>query len=231
MHIFLTAFLILSLTFLVKADTVSAVPSISKIDGMVSLPITGLKAVETNGRIVFMSDSGRFVIDGTLYDAWGKTPLTTLDQIREASNTLDLTRLGLNLDDLRPLTLGKGKKKVVIFVDPRCPHCHSVLNQAALLTNQYTFEILAIPVLGPDSERQVRQLGCAENKKAALNALLSGRISTIAQQDNCDLEPIQRTLVTAQILGIQGVPFIIAHDGRISRGRPADLKIWLEARK
>ncbi len=231
MHIFLTAFLSLSLSFLVKANTMSANPSIGKIDGMASLPITGLKAVETNGRIVFMSDSGRFVIDGTLYDVWGKTPLTALEQIREASNTLDLTRLGLNLDELRPLTLGKGKKKVVIFVDPRCPHCHSLLDSAALLTNQYRFSILAVPVLGPDSERQVRQLGCAENKKAALTALLSGRISSLTQKENCNLEPIQRTLVTAQILGIQGVPFVIAHDGRISRGRPADLKAWLEASK
>ncbi len=39
---------------------------------------------------------------------------------------------------------------------------------------------------------------------------------------------MQRTLVTAQILGIQGVPFIVANDGRISRGRPYDLSAWLE---
>ncbi|MCA2453739.1 DsbC family protein, partial [Vibrio alginolyticus] len=50
------------------------------------------------------------------------------------------------------------------------------------------------------------------------------------QDDACNLEPMQRTLVTAQILGIQGVPFIVANDGRISRGRPYDLSAWLEGR-
>lgn len=63
-----------------------------------------------------------------------------------------------------------------------------------------------MPVLGPDSERQVRQLGCARDKKAATDALLNGRIGNLEQDDACNLEPMQRTLVTAQILGIQGVP-------------------------
>ncbi|WP_052238978.1 TraA family conjugative transfer protein [Escherichia coli] len=149
---------------------------------------------------------------------------------RQAGNTLDLSRLGLKMDDLNPLTLGEGKKKVVVFVDPRCPHCHELLKQALPLTKEYTFQILPVPVLGPDSERQVRQLGCARDKKAAADALLNGRIGNLEQDDACNLEPMQRTLVTAQILGIQGVPFIVANDGRISRGRPYDLSAWLEGR-
>ncbi|TFT44863.1 DsbC family protein, partial [Proteus mirabilis] len=68
------------------------------------------------------------------------------------------------------------------------------------------------------------------DKKAATDALLNGRISNLEQDDTCNLEPMQRTLVTAQILGIQGVPFIVANDGRISRGRPYDLSAWLEGR-
>ncbi len=222
--------LALALSPLVQAEPVSEVSPVGKIDGMVSLPVTGMKAVESNGRIVFMSDSGRFVIDGTLYDAWSKKPLTSLEEIREAGNTLDLGRLGLKMDDLNPLTLGEGKKKVVVFVDPRCPHCHELLKQALPLTKEYTFQILPVPVLGPDSERQVRQLGCARDKKAATDALLNGRIGNLEQDDACNLEPMQRTLVTAQILGIQGVPFIVANDGRISRGRPYDLSAWLEGR-
>lgn len=222
--------LALALSPLANAEPATEATAIGKIDGMVSLPVTGMKAVESNGRIVFMSDSGRFVIDGTLYDAWSKKALTSLDEIRVAGNTLDLSRLGLNMDDLNPLILGEGDKKVVVFVDPRCPHCHELLKQALPLTKEYTFQLLPVPVLGPDSERQVRQLGCAEDRQAALDALVSGRADGLAQSESCDLEPMQRTLVTAQILGIQGVPFIVANDGRISRGRPYDLGAWLEGR-
>jgi hypothetical protein len=162
--------LALALSPLVQAEPVSEVSPVGKIDGMVSLPVTGMKAVESNGRIVFMSDSGRFVIDGTLYDAWSKKPLTSLEEIREAGNTLDLSRLGLKMDDLNPLTLGEGKKKVVVFVDPRCPHCHELLKQA--LSNRKAalpwfgfsiglcFRKLRIKVQ-PDPSQRIRNLSCS----------------------------------------------------------------------
>ena len=70
--------LALALSPLVQAEPVSEVSPVGKIDGMVSLPVTGMKAVESNGRIVFMSDSGRFVIDGTLMMPGPKSRLPAL---------------------------------------------------------------------------------------------------------------------------------------------------------
>ena len=43
--------LALALSPLVQAEPVSEVSPVGKIDGMVSLPVTGMKAVESNGRI------------------------------------------------------------------------------------------------------------------------------------------------------------------------------------
>ena len=37
----------------------------------------------------------------------------------------------------------------------------------------------------------------------------------------------QRTLITAQMFGVRGTPFVIAPDGRIHQGRPDDLIGWL----
>lgn len=54
--------LALALSPLVQAESVSEVSPVGKIDGMVSLQVTGMKAVESNGRIVFMSDSGRLLL-------------------------------------------------------------------------------------------------------------------------------------------------------------------------
>ncbi|MDM3770111.1 DsbC family protein, partial [Proteus mirabilis] len=48
--------LALALSPLVQAEPVSEVSPVGKFDGMVSLPVTCMKAVESNGRIVFMSD-------------------------------------------------------------------------------------------------------------------------------------------------------------------------------
>lgn len=64
---------------LIQAEPMSEVSFIGKIDGMISLSVTGMKAVESNGRIVFMLDRGRFVIDGTFYDAGSKNLLTIIE--------------------------------------------------------------------------------------------------------------------------------------------------------
>ena len=47
---------------------------------------------------------------------------------------------------------------------------------------------------------------------------------------DCGQAPAQRALITAQILGIQGTPFLIAPDGRMRQGRPDTLGDWLDGR-
>ena len=49
-----------------------------------------------------------------------------------------------------------------------------------------------------------------------------------APADACGQAQAQRALVTAQLLGIAGVPYLIAPDGRLQQGVPADLESWLE---
>ena len=44
----------------------------------------------------------------------------------------------------------------------------------------------------------------------------------------CDREPVQRAIVTAKLFGIDGVPFLIAPDGRTFKGAPDSLADWLE---
>ena len=43
----------------------------------------------------------------------------------------------------------------------------------------------------------------------------------------CGQQTAQRTLITAQMFGVRGTPFVIAPDGRIHQGRPDDLIDWL----
>ena len=47
-------------------------------------------------------------------------------------------------------------------------------------------------------------------------------------EGTCGQASAQRALVTAQLLGIAGVPYLIAPDGRLQQGVPADLEAWLE---
>lgn len=201
------------------------------IQAMENMPIRGLKAVQANGRLMFMSDTGRFVFVGDVYDTWSFKKLTSMEEIRDAANRVNLANFNLNIkDELKPYVIGSGKKEVVVFVDPLCPHCHSLLKDLENPPKDYSFLVVTIPALGKDSGAKVRQLGCAADREKAKSALITGDYSGLQQTQDCDLMPLQKALVTAQILGVQGVPFLVAPDGRVNRGRPQNLVEFLEGK-
>ena len=223
------------------ADTNPSSPSVSdtsdllsnaNIEGLKALPIHGLNMVKAGGKTFFMSDNGRFVITGTLLDVWNRVAVTELDQVDQIANRIDLSKMKLKIDDLGPATIGTGKAQVVVFVDPRCPYCGKVQKQMDALKGQYTFKLVAIPVLGPESQSLVVKIGCllqTPAKDKARDALMHQAYDTLPSEidSKCDREPVQRAMVTAKLFGIDGVPFLIAPDGRTFKGAPDSLSDWL----
>jgi len=201
------------------------------IRGMQRLPVTGVQMVDAGERVLFVSDNGRYVFTGPAWDLWHGTKLTTLEEGARLAARVDLKRLGLDPASLGAIDLGSGKEDVVAFVDPRCPHCRSLLEKLPDLTELYRFRLVPLPVLGPDSETAVVRLDCLaeSDPDAARKALLAGDVAVLPEATGtCGQAPAQRALVTARLLGIRGVPYLVAPDGRLQQGVPADLTAWLE---
>ena len=203
------------------------------IRGMQRLPVAGVQMVEAGERVLFVSDNGRYVFTGPAWDLWHGARLETLEASARLAARIDLKRLGLDPAALWALDLGSGEGEVVVFVDPRCPHCRGLLEQLPALVAKYRFRLVPLPVLGPDSETAVARLGCLAEKDpaSARDALLAGKADQLpAPEGTCGQAPAQRALVTAQLLGLAGVPYLIAPDGRLQQGVPADLEAWLEGK-
>jgi thiol:disulfide interchange protein DsbC len=237
----LISILLSVLTGLASADTNPSSLSASdtanllsnaNIEGLKALPIHGLNMVKAGGKTFFMSDNGRFVITGTLLDVWNRVAVTELDQVDQIVNRIDLSKMKLKIDDLGPATVGNGKAQVVVFVDPRCPYCGKVQKQMDALKSQYTFKLVPIPVLGPESQSLVVKIGCllqTQSKDKARDALMQQAYDSLPSEidSKCNREPMQRAMVTAKLFGIDGVPFLIAPDGRTFKGAPDNLADWL----
>lgn len=204
-------------------------PRAAKIQEIVTLPIKGIRAVQSDGQIVYISDNGRFVISGQIYDLWSKKPLSSMSEMRDVSERLHLKEMGMDVNKLNTISLGHGPKDVVLFVDPRCSVCHKLIGEAKSLAEAYTFKIVVIPALGDESNRLAKALHCAKDKTNALDALLNNSLGTLPSKAPCDPAQYDQTLLTAHLIGIQGVPFVVAPDGRVSNGRPNNLKSWLES--
>jgi len=204
------------------------------ISGMQRLPVSGMQMVEAGERVLFVSANGRYVFTGPAWDLWHGAKLQTLDEAARFAERIDLTRLGLDPAALGALDLGTGDRDVVVFVDPRCPHCRRLMDQLPSLGEGYRFRLVPLPVLGPESETAVVRLACLaeQDPSAARDALLAETFEQIpAPTGTCGQAPSQRALVTAQLLGIAGVPYLIAPDGRLEQGVPEDLDAWLEGNK
>jgi thiol:disulfide interchange protein DsbC len=159
--------------------------------------------VDAGERVLFVSDNGRYVFTGPAWDLWHGAKLATLEEGARLAARVDLKRLGLDPATLRALDLGSGEEDVVAFVDPRCPHCRSLLGKLPRL-----------------AERDLA---------AARTALIAGTIAALPDAaGTCGQARAQRALVTARLLGIRGVPYLIAPDGRLQQGVPANLHAWLE---
>jgi len=201
------------------------------IHGTQRLPVAGVQMIDAGGRVLFVSDNGRYVFTGPAWDLWHGVKLGTLADGARFAERIDLARLKLDPAALGALDLGTGDADVVIFVDPLCPHCRSLIEALPSLTERYRFRLVPLPVLGADSESAVVRLACLaeQDPDAARESLRTGNVSTLPEATGtCGQAQAQRALVTARLLGIRGVPYSIAPDGRLHQGAPDDLAGWLE---
>ena len=204
----------------------------ARIDAIKRLPGSDISIVESAGSTYFLSANGRYALRGEAWDLWNAKPIHSVTEATRVAGHIDLDHMGLNIGDLTHFDYGTGKRDVVVFLDPRCPHCKATLRQMNALAQDYRFRIVPVPVLGRKSQVLMKHMGCspAAARDKVTKALMNDAYDTLpAEEPNCDLAPLQRVLVTAQIIGIRGVPYLIAPDGRISEGEPAgELKAWLE---
>jgi thiol:disulfide interchange protein DsbC len=214
-----------------KPITPSTVEQVAKsITGQASLPVDGLKVLEANGKLYFISGNGRYVFRGEVYDTWLQSHIDTIAQAQESSSRILLSKMGVRIDDLLTVRMGHGAKEVVFFTDPQCSQCHALANEADQYTNEYTFVFVPVPALGDESNRLIKRLACARDERQQLDALLHGTIEQLETLNKCPEEKYAKSLVTANLLGVDGIPYLISDDGRVSRGRPKNFEAWLSGK-
>lgn len=211
-------------------------PTDKSSDKVVMLPAAAMFAIEKNGKFAIISDTGRFIIQGTVYDVWAKKELKTLDDARIAANYIPVDRTNLGFKDLAPLTVGNGEKAITMFSDPACGFCKEIIEQARTsLPEGYRLDVLMLPLLSPESAVRTKELLCAKDKVAAWKAGATGDMkSTLAQipPEQCDLDVISKRRMTAQFLGARNVPFLIRDDGLTREGKPEEgLRAWIESNR
>lgn len=192
-----------------------------------TLPIRSLKAIQQSGEIVFMSDNGRFVIKGELFDLWTRQRVTDFAEMQQLATRLDLQKMQLDINALNTVSLGSGSKTVVVFITTGCPHSKRLIQISQPLTQQYRFQWVFIPENGKPGRQQVNRILHHPSPEQALAAVADNQIDQLSLATDQDNQRHQLTELTAHLLNVDQVPFLIAPDGRFQSGFPKDLSNWL----
>ena len=196
----------------VKNAIVKSIPSV-KVESIKPAVIKGLFEVVVGTAIYYVSDDGKYLIQGRLVDIAAHKDLTEekLNGVRK----LAIEKIGqANMIVFKPKI---AKYTVTIFTDIDCGYCrklHSELDQylAQGITIQYLFYPRAGK--GSDSYNKAVSVWCAEDRNAALTA---AKKDQKLPEKTCE-NPVDKHMQIANEFDVKGTPMIILENGTVYPG-------------
>jgi len=178
--------------------------------------LPGVYEVRYGTDIFYVSEDGRYLIQGSLID------LETRENLTEKSRRGVRAEIFAEIPDAE-LTVYVPEREVRhvinIFTDPNCPFCRQLHDEMQTYLNAgVKVRYFMYPVLGRQSPTIMRDVWCAESRTDAMDAAKAGRSVPTA---DCPT-PADQHLALGRELGISGTPATITGNGQLISGyRPA----------
>ena len=196
-----------------------------EVDHVGAAPLPGFREAVVGGQMVYISDDGRYLLQGALFDVVEQK---------------DLSQAGMAEVRRRLLATIPASERIVfapedpdytvsVFPDVECGYCRKLHEEIAEYNRLgIAIEYLAFPRMGPASEDFTKMVSvwCAADRAQALTqAKKGGRV----QARTCT-NPVARHYDIGRRVGLAGTPMIVTADGTQMPGYmpPADLRAALD---
>jgi thiol:disulfide interchange protein DsbC len=202
-----------------RAALEKAVPGID-IDSIKPSPIPGYREVAISGRVVYVSNDGKYLIQGTLMELQSRDNLTAVSEGALRRGMLDAVPRERRII----FSPAKPKYRLTVFTDIDCGFCRKMHTQIADYNKAgISVEYLFFPRAGEksDSWNKAVSVWCAPNRQKALTDAKSDR--PVAKK-SCT-NPIAEDYALGKKVGVDGTPAIYGPDGTQLGGylSPADM--------
>jgi thiol:disulfide interchange protein DsbC len=196
----------------IKAALFKAMPTV-KIESLQTSEIPGLKEVTIQGAIFYISDDGKYLLQGHLIDIAAKKDITEAKLSRLRMKALET----IGKDNMIIFNAENSQYTVSVFTDIDCGYCrqlHGEIKQ--YLAKGITVQYLFFPRAGKGSESYEKAVSvwCADNQKEALT---SAKLGKTPEKKTCD-HPIDNHMALAEIFEVRGTPMIITAKGNVLPG-------------
>jgi len=185
----------------------------SKVEAIKPSVIKGLYEASVGANIYYVSEDGKYLIQGRLVDIAARKDLTE----EKLNGTRKLAIENMGKENMIIFAAKIPKYTVTIFTDIDCGYCrklHSELDQysAQGITIQYLFFPRAGK--GSDSYNKAVSVWCADDRNAALTAAKKDKSIPVKTCDN----PIDKHMKLGEDFDVKGTPMIVTEAGNILPG-------------
>lgn len=184
-----------------------------KIDSVKLSEAKGLYEVAVGANILYVSEDGKYLLQGHLIDIEARKDLTEV----KLADTRKLAIEKLGEEQMIIFKPEKNKYTVSVFTDIDCGYCRKLHSEM----DQYMAEGISIQYLfypragkGSDSYNKAVSVWCADDRNAALTAAKKGES---AETKTCD-NPIDEHMQLGVEFEARGTPMIVTEKGNIFPG-------------
>jgi len=184
-----------------------------KPDSITETPIKGLYEVVVGAQLFYVSEDGKFLINGSMMNRITKEDLSEkrLSLIR----LKELDKLGL--EKMIVCKPNIQKHFIYVFTDIDCGYCRKLHSEIEdYLLEGIEVRYLFWPRAGKDSDAYHKAVSvwCASDRNAALTSAKKGEN---LPQKSCD-NPVDEHMALALAFGAKGTPMIVTDKGMIKPG-------------
>ncbi|WP_376692672.1 DsbC family protein [Wenzhouxiangella sp. EGI_FJ10409] len=202
----------------------SLVPEIETLS-IAETPVPGMMEVQLNNEILYMSEDGRYLVQGRMIDLETQTDLTD-----SAKAVLRREKLA-DLDESQMVSFGPedAEYELMVFTDTDCGYCRRLHEQIdEYIDEGIRINYLAFPRAGAGSETfdTMVSVWCADDRQSAMNTAKAGQQPPQAKCDN----PVEEHYRLGKSLGVTGTPSMMTANGDMIPGYvpPQQLRQRLE---
>lgn len=185
-----------------------------QVDGISAAPFPGFREVVADGQVVYVSDDGKYLLQGSLLDVAKRQDMSEAALAKVRGKVLE----GIPMTDrIVYAPAGTPKYRVVVLTDVECGYCrkfHTEIGEH--LKRGIQVEYLAFPRagLGSADYRKMVSVWCADDRRKALTDAKNDR----AVPNKTCKTPVDMQYRAGQRMGLTGTPMILSEDGRLIGG-------------
>lgn len=196
----------------IRQAMTKSMPSM-KIDSVVPSEIKGLYEMAVGANIFYVSEDGKYLLQGRLVDVAARKDLTE----EKLSGTRKKAIEKIGQENMIVFKAKIPKYTVSVFTDIDCGYCrklHSEIDQ--YLAQGITIQYLFFPRAGKDSDSYTKAVSvwCAKDRNAAFTDAKKGNTPPAKTCDN----PVDKHMQLAADFDVKGTPMIVTEKGNIYPG-------------